>query len=173
MMRPVASLLLLLLAIGSVAVVTADLNVYGEPLKECSSDGMARTGFTRTGKCMDKDRDTGSHNVCIDLTSAQNGNFCTVTGQPNWCDEDKTCHDEDHSSSTNNCPIVNWCVCEWAFKGYIERAGGCDQVSEVECESTNQKVVLHYQTAIDNNDDAENAQAALDCLRAKCGQQIG
>merc|ERR1711990_410125 len=57
------------------------LNVYGQPLQLCSQKGMAMTGFTRTGKCVDQNDDKGSHHICIDLQSV-NGesdhpeNFC-------------------------------------------------------------------------------------------------
>merc|ERR1712118_232570 len=58
------------------------LNVNGGPLKECSTNGMAMTGFTRNGKCEERDDDAGSHHICIDLTSTST-NFCQATGQPN------------------------------------------------------------------------------------------
>ena len=54
---------------------------------------MALTGFTRNGKCVDRNDDAGSHHVCIDMTSTSGGNFCTVTGQPNWCSESMLCND--------------------------------------------------------------------------------
>merc|ERR1711907_838406 len=60
------------------------LNVNGGPLKKCSTNGMAMTGFTRNGKCEERDDDAGSHHICIDLTSTST-NFCQATGQPNWC----------------------------------------------------------------------------------------
>lgn len=30
-------------------------NVYGQPLQPCSSDGMALSGYTRSGYCVNKD----------------------------------------------------------------------------------------------------------------------
>ncbi len=64
--------------IGSVAKSDAALavsddsskNVYSQPLAPCSRNGMAKTGFARTGQCVDQDGDTGSHHICIDLSSA-------------------------------------------------------------------------------------------------------
>ena len=38
------------------------LNLYGEPLEECSVDPI--TGFFRTGCCETSDQDLGSHTVC-------------------------------------------------------------------------------------------------------------
>ncbi len=29
------------------------------------------------------------------------------------------------SEAILECPVRNWCVCEWAFSGYIGKAGGC------------------------------------------------
>ena len=104
------------------AIVAADesssssesyLNVYGDTLQPCSYDGMALTGYTRSGYCVDQNDDSGSHHVCIDLSSLgggngngngnddgqnnnnnnnQNQNFCDVTGQSDWCSsEDFPC----------------------------------------------------------------------------------
>ena len=98
-------------------------------LADCSGPGMALTGFTRNGKCVDKDDDAGSHHVCIEMDSSEGSNFCTVTGQPNWCDDQMPCADGAQpggaSEAILECPVRNWCVCEWAFRGYIGKAGGC------------------------------------------------
>jgi uncharacterized protein (DUF2237 family) len=85
------------------------LNVLGNELQSCSSDGMALTGYTRTGYCVDQKEDSGSHHVCIDVSSASGGNFCKVTGQEDWCSSEMPCH-EDQSK---NCPVQSWCVCQW------------------------------------------------------------
>ena len=42
------------------------LNVYGEPLKPCSTDPM--TGFFRDGCCNTSPEDMGIHTVCVQLT---------------------------------------------------------------------------------------------------------
>ena len=134
-------------------------NLYGETLKPCSRPGMAMTGFTRDGECRHHDGGSGRHNVCIDISSTTGGNFCTVTGQPNWCEEDMPCHGE----SSGKCGIENWCVCEWAFASYIENAGGCDKIADVVCESTNAVVLDHYK-----NSKEPHVQRALECLEEKC-----
>merc|ERR1712146_515946 len=77
----------------------------------CSGNGMALTGFTRTGQCVDRNDDAGSHHVCIDMKSNTGGNFCSVTGQPNWCGSQMACDGAG-------------CVCQWAFASYLQRAGG-------------------------------------------------
>ena len=69
-------------------------NVYGSSLEPCSSDGMALTGYTRTGYCIDQNDDQGSHHICIDLSSASGGNFCDVTGQDDWCSSEMPRHDD-------------------------------------------------------------------------------
>tara|TARA_B100000586_G_scaffold157645_1_gene114705 strand:+ start:585 stop:956 length:372 start_codon:yes stop_codon:yes gene_type:complete len=42
------------------------INVFGEPLRECSNSPM--TGFFRNGCCDTSDEDFGSHTVCIIVT---------------------------------------------------------------------------------------------------------
>ena len=102
------------------ALAAAYTNVLGTPLKKCSGAGMALTGFTRQGECVDMNDDAGSHHICIDMASNTGGNFCSVTGQPDWCSSKMAC-DGDPS---NECQVKHWCVCQWAFAAYIERAGG-------------------------------------------------
>merc|ERR1711907_880279 len=67
------------------------LNVQGKALEKCSGPNMALTGFTRNGKCVDENDDAGSHHICIGMASNVGGNFCQVTGQPNWCDSKMAC----------------------------------------------------------------------------------
>merc|ERR1719491_2437663 len=74
------------------------LNVYGKSLESCSENGMALTGFTRSGSCVELDEDVGSHHICLDMSSLDgmhpddqttdpttSQDFCQVTGQPDWC----------------------------------------------------------------------------------------
>ena len=128
-------------------VVAADdnnyKNVYGNNLQVCSTDGMAQTGYTRTGYCVETQDDEGSHHICIDLSSAQGGNFCDVTGQSDWCSSENMPCQDDPTQET--CSIQNWCVCQWAFASYIRNAGGCDQIQDIVCESINLQAVLAYQ----------------------------
>merc|ERR1711907_671026 len=67
------------------------LNVQGKALEKCTGPNMALTGFTRNGKCVDENDDAGSHHICIGMASNVGGNFCQVTGQPNWCDSKMAC----------------------------------------------------------------------------------
>jgi uncharacterized protein (DUF2237 family) len=140
-------------------------NVYGNELQSCSSAGMARTGYTRSGLCVDQNDDAGSHHICIDMSSATGGNFCTVTGQPNWCEKSMPCQ-EDKSSS---CAIQNWCVCQWAFSSYIQRAGGCDKIQNIVCDAINMQTIIAYQKAASSS---SATQAALDCIVEKCSLDL-
>jgi uncharacterized protein (DUF2237 family) len=134
------------------------LNVLGTALQSCSEKGTALTGFTRSGKCEDEgDDDAGSHHICIKMKS----DFCTVTGQPNWCEEEMECMGQE-----GECKIDNWCVCQWAFAGYLEEAGGCDQIVDLVCEATNMAAAKAYE----KSDDTSH-KAALACIRSKCGMQ--
>jgi uncharacterized protein (DUF2237 family) len=139
-------------------------NVNGDPLQPCSSDGMALTGRTRTGYCVDQNENKGSHHICIDLASADGGNFCTVTGQYDWCSSYKPC---DGNQKDGTCPIENWCVCQWAFASYIENAGGCDMIQDIVCESINLEAVLAYRKAW-----GSKYKMALNCLVNRCGLDL-
>ena len=117
---------------------------------------MALTGFTRESTCIDRYDDHGSHHVCIKMSSTTGGNFCEVTGQPNWCDTEMEC-----DGGGGACPIENWCVCEWAFAGYIKAAGGCNEIKEINCDATNLWAVKHYRM--------KGYDEALKCLESRCG----
>lgn len=149
--------------IESVAESDADaqsLNVFGRPLEACSQNGMAKTGYDRSGKCVDQDGDTGSHHICIDLssTSSDGKNFCEVTGQSNWCAEKMSCNED----GSKQCPVERWCVCQWAFAAYLAAAGGCDAIQKIECNAVNIKAVEAYKK------DEEKYGAALSCLKDRC-----
>merc|ERR1712124_208794 len=101
---------------------------------------MALTGFTRSSKCADQNDDEGSHHICIDMKSTAGGNFCAVTGQPNWCGSFMECD----GNPSQTCPVEHWCVCQWAFASYIERAGGCDKIQSIVCEATNMAALDAY-----------------------------
>merc|ERR1712161_182597 len=154
------------------------LNVYGKPLESCSEDGMALTGFTRSGSCVELDEDVGSHHICLDMSSLDGMNpdqtdpttsqdFCQVTGQPDWCaSQDMACHE---GGDSGGCPVVDWCVCQWAFSEYVNAAGGCDKIQQVKCESTNLEAVVAYNKVHLTKPDI---QTALECLVAKCHLDI-
>lgn len=171
---PPSVMVFLVVAVASVGVLIAATpafaseaysNVYGQTLQPCSNSGMALTGYTRTGYCVDQNDDQGSHHICIDLssTSSNGDNFCTVTGQDDWCSsQDMPCD----GSSSNGCPVQNWCVCQWAFASYIEKAGGCDSIQTVVCESINVQAILAYQQ---QQATAEKYANALQCIVDRCG----
>ena len=136
-------------------------NLFGEPLQPCSHDGAALTGYTRNGYCVDQNDDAGSHHICISLGSiASSGqNFCEVTGQSDWCSStDMPCHEDQ----TQSCAIENWCVCQWAFASYIEKAGGCDAIQDIECSAINMKAMEAYES------DYSRYGEALECLMERC-----
>ena len=144
---------------------TTKKNVYGKDLQLCSTEGMALTGFTREGRCVEEQDDNGSHHICIDLASISTSgkNFCTVTGQvvpTNWCDSKKACSDD----SGEMCPVKDWCVCQWAFAEYIEKAGGCDAIQEINCEATNIEALKAYE----KNGAKKKIVNALKCLQQRC-----
>ena len=58
--------------------------------------------------------------------------------------------------------MERWCVCQWAFEGYLQKAGGCDAIQEIECEAVNVKAAEAYE------EDEEKHGEALRCLRERC-----
>ena len=144
------------------------LNVYGNPLERCSQPGMALTGFTRSGSCVDINGDSGSHHICIDLSSTTKaGDFCVKTGQPDWChDTDMEC---DTSGPTDadmvHCPVEQWCICQWAFAKYIQEVG-CDDIQTIVCESINMNAYKVYEELAGQTDEIADAFA---CLKSRCG----
>merc|ERR1712178_188955 len=148
------------LLICAVTSSYAYLNLNGTTLKSCSGPGEALTGFTRTGHCVAHNDDAGSHHVCIDMSSNTGGNFCEVTGQPDWCSSSMQCH-----NGGGSCKIKHWCVCEWAFARYIQAAGGCDKIQKISCEATNLVAAKHYRMRAGSSPEI---QQALDCLEQRC-----
>lgn len=47
--------------------MSAQRNVYGEPLQSCSERPL--TGFFRTGCCHTGPEDLGLHTVCVEVTA--------------------------------------------------------------------------------------------------------
>ena len=153
---------LALLANPAAAASDGHLNVYSKPLEKCSTNGMALTGFTRDGTCVEEDDDAGSHHICIDLSSASSSgkNFCQVTEQDNWCAEKDDC-----AEGGGQCPIQHWCVCQWAFAEYLEQAGGCDSIQTIDCDATNIKAIEAYN---EKKGEDESIATAYDCLAKRC-----
>merc|ERR1712242_425345 len=137
-------------------------SVKGAPLDTCSKPGFAMTGFTRDGHCQDQgDDDAGSHHICIQMKK----DFCTVTGQPDWCEESMPC-----MGQAGDCPIGNWCVCQWAFASYIQMAGGCDSIAELSCDATNMAAVRAYEEHASAD---PSIKEALECIRKRCPAAAG
>merc|ERR1711988_973278 len=153
----ITTALLIVFAMGG---ADAYLSVNGTALQRCSGTGMALTGFTRNGHCVDQNDDAGSHHICIDMSSNTGGNFCSVTGQPNWCSSSMQC-----DQGPGSCPIKHWCVCQWAFASYIQKAGGCDKIQQIDCDATNMVALTAYKQQASAD---PRIAAALECLKQKC-----
>jgi uncharacterized protein (DUF2237 family) len=155
----ILSFLFLFLNNGSTATSIYP-NLNGEELKLCSHDGMAFTGYMQNGHCVDQNDDSGSHDICINLSSISSSgqNFCTVMAQSNWCDgTDMPCH-EDQSKS---CAIKNWCVCQWAFASYITKAGGCTAIQDIQCGTNKMQAMKLYK-------EYNRYCEALDSINVRC-----
>ena len=95
------------------------------------------------------------------MASNTGGNFCSVTGQPDWCSSQMACD----GGRGEQCPVEHWCVCEWAFASYIERAGGCDRIRSIVCSATNMMALSHYREQASKS---PRIQSALECLEQRC-----
>ena len=156
------------------------LNVYGNALEPCSQNNMALTGYTRSGSCVEYQDDRGSHHICIDVSSTSGGNFCTVTGQSDWCSSSMTCDTNDYGNNDDaganananengKCPVQNWCVCQWAFASYLEEAGGCDYIQDIQCNAVNLEALLAYSKMSGTSKDYNNKYTnALNCIESRC-----
>jgi hypothetical protein len=67
--------------------------------------------------------------------------------------------------SYGRCPVEHWCVCQWAFASYLQRAGGCDKIQTVVCEATNMVALTAYRAQAAHD---EHIATALKCLESKC-----
>ena len=121
--------------------VAMPVSVNGTPLRRCSEPGTPQTGYSRDGVCRAHRGDAGSHHVC--LRDVDEGSFCAVTGQTDWCASKQ-----------------DWCVCEWAFDTAVRKAG-CDAF-DVKCDATNRVALEHYAR--------EGRTHAADCIRRQCPQ---
>mgnify|MGYP006082539619 CR=1 FL=1 len=133
-----------------------DINVEGTALTSCSHHGYASTGFSRTGKCENRDTDLGNHHVCLDLNLSDGSNFCAQTGQNDWCEEQHPCHVDGQ----NACKIDTWCVCQWAFAEIVAKVG-CDNVA-IDCPATSMRALDRYRSDVSKYDHA------IKCLQTKC-----
>lgn len=78
-----------------------------------------------------------------------------------WCSSEMGCH-ENYSAQ---CPVENWCVCQWAFASYLHNAGGCDKIQDVVCESTNMVALEAYEAQAASS---PHIADALACLMSRC-----
>ena len=159
------------------ATPLAYLNLHGAPLERCSGPGMALTGFTRTGQCVDQQDDAGSHHVCLDLQSDDSGSFCEMTGQSNWCESRMPCDTGNSAAdgwskgAPGECAVQHWCVCQWEFASYLQSAGGCEHIKTIVCEATNIEAYLAYRKPESAAD--PHIAEALRCLEQRCSLPSG
>merc|ERR1719378_53757 len=70
---------------------------------------------------------------------------------------------------SGTCAIGNWCVCQWAFARYIQMAGGCDAIVNIECGATNMAALKAYRS---NAAKSPAIKDALDCLEKRCNLPV-
>lgn len=69
------------------------------------------------------------------------------------------CNDD---ATSYTCDIANWCVCQWAFAAYIEKAGGCDAIQDIQCNAINKEALVAYSS------NRNKYEEALACLVERC-----
>eukprot|EP00747_Dinoflagellata_sp_TGD_P167595 gnl/TRDRNA2_/TRDRNA2_192275_c0_seq1.p1 gnl/TRDRNA2_/TRDRNA2_192275_c0~~gnl/TRDRNA2_/TRDRNA2_192275_c0_seq1.p1 ORF type:complete len:384 (+),score=44.67 gnl/TRDRNA2_/TRDRNA2_192275_c0_seq1:62-1213(+) len=155
-----------------------DKNVLGDSLETCSKPGMAGTGKERNGFCESwgepgalEPGHTGSASICVRMTEL----FWSVirNSEHAHAGVGKTLHNKAwsrlpcHGYPSSDCPLINWCVSQWAFGSYIASSPeGCDAV-QVICDATNMKA-LEMLKAKAGPDFLLESKGALACLEAKC-----
>lgn len=144
-------------------------NIYGEKLQPCSTSGMALAGATSSGYCFEKNDESNSHHVCINLSS--NSDFCDMTKQSkDWCSDEKVCDNGYGSSNGAMCSIENWCACQWSFATYIQNIGGCEFVQDLKCNAIHLQTIKSYVNMIATRKDRDDRISnALNCIVSKCG----
>jgi len=153
-----------------------DMNVYEEPLRKCSRHGEATTGYKRTGSCDDVKGDIGTHHICVDLHTEPN--FCHTTNQGDWCDELQATRNEE-TGEVEMLERKHWCICQWAFEGFLKRLVEDHETTEaeacarfqVDCGATNDKAREAYKNVLEHTADPAtraDAHRALNCLKSKC-----
>ncbi|MEL6643842.1 MAG: DUF2237 domain-containing protein [Pseudomonadota bacterium] len=91
-----------------------ELNVYGDPLENCSMDPV--TGFFRDGACNTCDADHGSHTVCAVMT-AEFLAFSKYVGN-----DLSTPRPEYRFAGLK--PGDQWCLCASRFRQAAEEGAG-------------------------------------------------
>lgn len=141
-------------------------NALGFDLQPCSTSGMALTGPSREGYCMDSYGNYGSH-ICMNIDNSNDdiNNFCNVESIQERlpaCIENSLfpCQED----TRDMCPVQNYCVHQCYFSHYLEEIGNCDDIQEIKCDAVNIKSLIaygkrHYIEKYDN---------ALNCIAQKC-----
>lgn len=123
-------------------------NIFGQPLKTCSTDPM--TGYLRDGKCTMMSSDQGTHVVAavmdqkfLDYTKAMGNDLSTprAWGFPGLKPGDK------------------WCLCQFRWKQAVDAGFG----PKVDLDATNEHALTYLdinllkEYAIDNDNDYRNS----------------
>ena len=64
--------------------------------------------------------------------------------QPNLDDPSQLLKAALFANSPRAAQVEHWCVCQWAFASYLQRAGGCDKIQNIVCEATNMVALTAY-----------------------------
>jgi len=155
-----------LLIASCVSALTNEKNANGDELQPCSTSGMALTGGSREGYCVDTYGNYGSH-ICMNIDNSNDdiNNFCNLentAGKLPACVENAQfpCQEDTRLM----CPVQNYCVHQCYFSHYLEEIGSCDDIQDIQCDAVNMRSLIAY----GKRASVEKYGNALDCIAKKC-----
>jgi len=161
-MRNVGTLLLLA---SCVSAAMDEKNANGGVLQPCSTSGMAMTGGSREGYCVDSYGRYGSH-ICMNIENMDSNmnNFCEMEKAEILpacsLNAEFPCQDD----TRNMCPVQNYCVHQCYFSHYLEEVGECDDIQDIKCDAVNIRSLIAY----GKRSYKEKYSNALECIAKKC-----
>jgi len=164
MKNAVATLLLLASCVS--AQEFDEKNANGGVLQPCSISGMALTGGSREGYCVDSYGRSGSH-ICMNIDNSNDdiNNFCNLEyseAKLPACRENGVfpCQED----ITQMCPVQNYCVHQCHFSHYLEEIGSCDDIQYIVCDAVNIRSLIAY----GKRSYKGKYNNALECIAKKC-----
>lgn len=141
-------------------------NANGGVLQPCSAPGMALTGGSREGYCVDSYGRYGSH-ICMNIDNSNDdiNNFCNLEyaqAKLPACRENGVfpCQQD----TTKMCPVQNYCVHQCQFSHYLEEIGNCDDIQDIVCDAVNIRSLIAY----GKRSYKGRYNNALECIAKKC-----
>jgi len=154
-----------LLLASCVSAQMNEQNANGGELQPCSTPGMALTGGSREGYCVDTYGHYGSH-ICMNIDNSNDdiNNFCNLesTRKVSACVDNALFPCQEDTGLM--CPVQNYCVHQCYFSKYLDVIGSCDDIQDIQCDAVNMRSLIAY----GKRASIEKYGNALDCIAKKC-----